>query len=78
MNTINKWIRQIHRWLVIPFALGLLLSVLAGIIQGENAKTPDALTFTVIISIFTLAITGLYMFIQHYLAKWKRSQRSTR
>ncbi len=74
MHTLGKWIRQIHRWLVMPFLLAILMALIGTIRGGEAFKLPDWLTIIVIGSLLSLLLTGVYMFAQHYWTKWRRSR----
>jgi len=76
MSTINQWIRKIHRWLAVPLMMTIIILVAGTVQQGENYISPDWLGALGIASILSLALTGLYMFLQHYLSKWKRASRS--
>ena len=69
MTTLNKWLRQIHRWLVVPFIVAIMVLIIGGISQGESFKLPGWLTVMAIGSLLLLLTTGLYMFVQHYWAR---------
>ena len=63
---LNKWIRQTHRWLSMAFTAAVIINVVA-IAQkrytnwmGLLAVVPLALQF----------LTGLYLFVLPYTAKW--------
>ena len=72
MNFINKWVRRIHRWLVIPLTFAIILLIIGSMRQGEAFKTPGWLGLLGILSILLLVITGVYMFAQHYWSRWWR------
>ena len=74
MRTLNKWIRQIHRWLVMPLLLAILVVVIGSIRGGEAFQSPAWLTIIAIGSLLSLGLTGLYMFAQHYWARRRRAQ----
>jgi len=74
MHTLSKWIRRIHRWLVIPFLLAILVLVISSIRGGEAFKLPGWLSIIAIGSLLSLLLTGAYMFAQHYLTKWRRAR----
>ena len=77
MNFINKWIRRIHRWLVLPFTLAVIVVIAGGIMQGEAYVAPGWLGLIGILSILLLALTGIYMFVQHYWSTWRRKVRTS-
>lgn len=62
---MNKWIRQIHRWLSIAFTL----TVIANFVAFGLGKPPDWLVYTPLPPLFLLMFTGLYMFFQPYAAR---------
>jgi hypothetical protein len=78
MTTVSKWLRQIHRWLVVPFVFAIILMIIGGISQGETFELPGWLSLTLIGSLFSFILTGIYMFVQPYWARWQRSRRNSR
>ena len=74
MHTLSKWIRQLHRWLVTPFLLAILVVVTGSIWGGEAFKLPGWLSIIAIGSLLSLLLTGVYMFAQHYWTKWRRTR----
>lgn len=78
MNTLNKWIRKIHRWLGLPFALAFIVIIVSGIRQGEAFELAGWLTVVAIGSLLGLFLTGMTMFVQHYWGRWRRARRSSR
>ena len=74
MSTINKWIRLIHRWLVMPLLLAIFCLVIGILAGGETFKLPVWMNIMAIGSLLSLLLTGLYMFAQHYWTKWRRAR----
>lgn len=37
---VSKWIRRIHRWLVIPFSVVLIVGIFSSITQGATPNYP--------------------------------------
>ncbi len=66
---LKKWVRKIHRWLVIPF-IALLITVLLA------RDTPIGNVAQRIQSVFliVMAITGSYLYLLPLWAKWKRGR----
>ncbi len=66
----NKWLRQIHRWLSIAFTVAVIVNIVALVWQvqavwvGLLALLPLAL----------LMLTGLYLFVRPYAAKWRSAR----
>ena len=68
----NKWIRQSHRWVSIAFTAGVIFNgVAAG--RGKYANWMGLLAG---IPLFVLLLTGLYLFLLPYAAKWRGVRRA--
>lgn len=67
-------IRQFHRWMAIAFTLGFIVNLVAlALAQGE----PDArLYLLVLIPLFLLMPTGLYMLVLPHALKWRGGRRT--
>jgi hypothetical protein len=63
----SKLIRQSHRWLSIAFTL-FVLANFAVMGRGDIALWVGGLT---LVPLVLLLVSGLYMFAQPYLAKWR-------
>jgi hypothetical protein len=61
----SKWIRQIHRWVAILFTL----TVIANFAAMSRGQPPDWITYSPLLPLFLLLITGLYMFVLPYVSK---------
>jgi len=67
----NKWLRQSHRWLSVVFTVLVLVNIVvnvAPLVQKEFTVWVGLLT---LLPLFLLLITGLYLFILPYTAKWR-------
>ncbi|MDP1544785.1 MAG: hypothetical protein Q8L87_02095 [Anaerolineales bacterium] len=64
---LNKWLRKLHRWLVLPF-IALLLTVIfaRGTTLGDTSQRIQAGLMII------MAITGAYLYLLPYWVKWKR------
>ncbi len=63
--TLNMWVRQIHRWVSIIFAI-IVASLFAAL--GMGTQPPQWVFFLPLIPLAMLMFTGLYMFALPYLA----------
>ena len=63
----NTWIRQIHRWPSIAFAVAVIVNVVA-LVQNEQAVWVGLLALP---PLAVLLVTGLYLFVLPYAAKWR-------
>jgi len=68
---LNKWFRKIHRWLVWPFILILLL-----ILFSRNTPLGSVMQRIQAPLIITMAITGGYLWLLPYMMKWQRNRRA--
>ena len=71
----NLWIRQIHRWLSIAFTVTVIANFIA-LAQGGGAMPPPWVTYSPLLPLALLLLTGLYTFVLPYATKW-RSRRRT-
>ncbi|MBV8368765.1 MAG: hypothetical protein JO036_07485 [Candidatus Eremiobacteraeota bacterium] len=65
---LNAWIRQIHRWVSITFVAVVVAIFIA---QGIGGKPPMWVYLSPLLPLALLAVTGLYMFVLPYAAKWR-------
>ena len=68
---MSKWMRQIHRWLSIVFTV----TVIANFVQiaRGGGNPPNWITYSPLLPLAFLLLTGLYMFALPYAAKWRKS-----
>ncbi len=67
----NAWIRQIHRWVSIIFVV-LVLGIFIAL--GVREKPANWVYLSPLLPLALLALTGLYMFVLPYAAKWRSKQ----
>ena len=63
----NKLIRQFHRWLSIAFTVAVIANVVAMAQEKQAVRVGLLALFPLIL----LLLTGLYMFVLPYAAKWR-------
>ena len=61
----NKWIRQFHRWMSMLFTL----TIIANFAAMTKGQPPAWITYSPLLPLFLLLITGLYMFVLPYVSK---------
>ncbi len=66
----NTWVRQIHRWLSIAFAVAVIVNVVA-MIQKEPALWVGLLA---LLPLILLLLSGLYLFALPYATKWRSAR----
>ena len=62
---VSKWIRQFHRWISILFTL----TVIANFVAMSQGTPPAWITYSPLLPLFLLLLTGLYMFFLPYVAR---------
>ena len=68
----NKWFRQTHRWLSVVFTVAVIVNGVA-VVQGKyNSK----LGLVAVFPMALLLLTGLYLFMLPYAAKWRSGRRT--
>ena len=73
--TWSKWVRQIHRWVSIAFTVTVIANFVA-LARGGGAMPPPWVTYSPLLPLALLLLTGLYLFVLPYATTW-RSARST-
>ena len=63
----SKWIRQGHRWLSIAFTVTVIANIVA-LSTGEG-QPPDWITYSPLLPLALLMLSGLYMFFRPYVAR---------
>ena len=64
---MNKWIRQLHRWVSIVFTL----TVVANFVALSQGQPPAWVTYSPLLPLGLLWLSGAYMFVLPYVAKWR-------
>jgi hypothetical protein len=67
MSATSKWIRQFHRWVSILFTL----TVIANFIALSQGTPPAWITYSPLLPLALLLFSGLYMFFQPYVSRWR-------
>jgi intracellular septation protein A len=68
----SKWARQTHRWVAIAFTV----TVIANFVVLAQGEPPPWVTYSPLLPLALLLLTGLYLFVLPYATKW-RSERRT-
>ena len=67
----NHWARQIHRWLAIVFTVSVIVTFVA----LKQEKPLVWVSYVPLFPLALLAVTGLYLFVLPYAAKWRSGRR---
>ncbi len=60
-------IRQLHRWLSIVFTTGVIINLVVYSVRGKDHPPAFWVNLLVLIPVFLLLISGLYMFVRPYV-----------
>ena len=71
----NKWVRQAHRWVSIAFTVTVIANFVA-LAQGGGGMPPPWVTYSPLLPLALLMVSGLYLFVLPYVAK-RRGERRT-
>ena len=71
----NVWIRQTHRWVSIAFTVTVIANFIA-LAQGGGGMPPPWITYSPLLPLALLMLTGLYMFVLPYAARWRNGRRT--
>jgi hypothetical protein len=69
---MNKWVRQIHRWLSVAFVVSVIVTFVA------LAQKPPVVwvSYVPLAPLALLTFSGLYLFVLPYAAKWRSGRRA--
>lgn len=70
----NKWMRQTHRWTSVVFTLAVIVTFIA-VATGKGKQPPPWITYSALPPLFLLLLTGLYLFVLPYAARWRSARR---
>jgi heme A synthase len=69
----NKWIRQTHRWTSIALVVAIIINGVA-VLEGKYNRNVGLLA---VAPFAVLLLTGLYLFMLPYAAKWRGARHTT-
>lgn len=70
-----KWVRQFHRWISILFTLTVIANFAFMAIR-KGGQPPAVVTYSPLVPLFLLTLTGLYMFVLPYRHKARVAARA--
>lgn len=68
----NNWVRQTHRWLSVVFTAAVIVNIVAVL----ERKYTDRLGLLAVLPLALQLVTGLYLFVLPYAAKWRGARDS--
>jgi len=67
---MHKTMRQVHRWLSVPFTLAVIANLVGIAVLGpDQTEVGMAIGFMAVVPLIPMLLTGIYLFLQPYLAK---------
>lgn len=66
----NNWIRQTHRWLGIVFTVTVFANLIA-MSKSGGAMPPAWITYSPLLPLGLMWLSGMYLFVLPYAAKWR-------
>ena len=66
---MSHFIRQTHRWVCIVFTV----TVIANFVAMTQGTPPAWITYSPLLPLFLLMLTGLYMFVLPYVSRRRAS-----
>ncbi len=71
---MNKWIRQIHRWLSLAFTAGVITNTVV-IFVLKQAQPAFWVYLLALIPLAVLFVTGLYLWVLPHALAWRAASR---
>ena len=71
----NKWTRIFHRWLAIPTIIIIPIAVITKFSGDSVGHLPPQIEQLQSILMLLLVISGTYLYLIPYIAKWQRGRR---
>lgn len=71
----SKWVRQIHRWLSIAFTVTVIANIVA-LSVGQGQEPAPWVTYSPLLPLVLLLLSGLYLFVLPYVGKRRGGQRT--
>lgn len=70
----SNWIRQTHRWVSALFAATVVANIVA-MAANAGEMPPPWVTYSPLLPLVVLLLTGLYLFVLPYAARWRDARR---
>ena len=70
----NTWARQSHRWLSIAFTATVIANI--AVMSVRPGQPPPWVTYSPLVPLAILWLSGTYMFVLPYAARWRRGRRA--
>lgn len=71
----NTRVRQVHRWLGVIFTLTVIANIVVMAV-GQGRMPPPWVTYAPLPPLVFLMLTGQYLFVLPYAARWRSREHS--
>jgi hypothetical protein len=71
---MNSWIRQTHRWVSVAFTAAFIANIVA--MSIGDGQPPPWVTYSPLLPLALLLLTGLYLFVLPYASKRRNGPRT--
>jgi hypothetical protein len=71
---MNKWFRQIHRWVSIVFTVTVVANIV--VMSVRPGQPPAWVTYSPLLPLALLLFSGLYLFALPYTVKGRSERRA--
>jgi hypothetical protein len=68
---VSSWTRRVHRWVGLAFTA----TVIANFLVRARGEPPAWVTYSPLLPLAVLLLTGLYLFALPYTARWRHWHR---
>lgn len=74
--SLNEGVRRIHRWIAVAFTVGVVTNmvVLGRADKAHPEPYPMWLGLIALLPLIVLELTGIYLFVLPYAARWRRRE----
>jgi len=66
----SKWVRQSHRWVSMAFTVTVVVNIVVMSV-GQGEMPPPWVTYSPLLPLALLMLTGLYLFVLPYATTWR-------
>lgn len=73
----NRWVRQSHRWVSMAFTVTVVVNIVVMSV-GQEEMPPPWVTYSPLLPLGFLMLTGLYLFALPYATKWRSVEHRSR
>jgi len=69
--SLSSWIRPFHRWMAATFTLAVIANIVVNFVLAGQEQLALWIGLATLVPLGLLMLTGLYLFVLPYAAKWR-------